>query len=162
MSNTRRPTVSRPPCWNASFRRIWSRTDGRGDHDFDLRLRQQSGAGRRTRLLRHGQGRALFRAGRRIEPGTRSQPYWSRWGVQGLWAALLVLPRTYNVETHQYGQPLHSNLLDYVISATLIFYALTIAGVIRLRITRPGAERAVPGAGLSPGSDAIHSGAPRW
>jgi APA family basic amino acid/polyamine antiporter len=59
---------------------------------------------------------------------------------QGVWAALLVLPRTYNPATGTYGN-LYSNLLDYVISAALIFYILTIAGVFRLRQTRPGAER---------------------
>ena len=36
---------------------------------------------------------------------------------------------------------LYSNLLDYVISAALIFYILTIAGVFRLRRTRPDADR---------------------
>jgi basic amino acid/polyamine antiporter, APA family len=60
--------------------------------------------------------------------------------VQGLWSAALVLPRTFNVETRQYGN-LYSNLLDYVISAALIFYILTIAAVFRLRMTRPEAER---------------------
>jgi APA family basic amino acid/polyamine antiporter len=59
---------------------------------------------------------------------------------QGVWAALLVLPRTYNPATGAYGN-LYSNLLDYVISAALIFYILTIAGVFRLRQTRPDAER---------------------
>ena len=39
-----------------------------------------------------------------------------------------------------YGN-LYGNLLDYVISAALIFYILTIAGVFRLRTTRPDAER---------------------
>ena len=39
-----------------------------------------------------------------------------------------------------YGN-LYSNLLDYVISAALIFYILTIAGVFRLRLTRPDADR---------------------
>ena len=39
-----------------------------------------------------------------------------------------------------YGN-LYSNLLDYVISAALIFYILTIAGVFRLRQTRPDADR---------------------
>ena len=39
-----------------------------------------------------------------------------------------------------YGN-LYSNLLDYVISAALIFYILTIAGIFRLRRTRPDAER---------------------
>ncbi len=42
--------------------------------------------------------------------------------------------------TQQYGN-LYSNLLDYVISSALIFYILTIAGVIRLRKTRPDLER---------------------
>jgi APA family basic amino acid/polyamine antiporter len=36
---------------------------------------------------------------------------------------------------------LHGNLLDYVISAALIFYILTIAGIFRLRQTKPEAER---------------------
>jgi APA family basic amino acid/polyamine antiporter len=64
------------------------------------------------------------------------------WGLvwQGLWAAVLVLPRTYNPATETYGN-LYSNLLDYVVSAALIFYILTIAGVFRLRRTRPAAER---------------------
>ncbi len=60
--------------------------------------------------------------------------------VQGFWASALVLPRTVNPQTGQYGN-LYSNLLDYVISSALIFYILTIAGVIRLRQTRPQAER---------------------
>jgi APA family basic amino acid/polyamine antiporter len=64
------------------------------------------------------------------------------WGlvVQGTWAALLVLPRTYNVHEKTYGN-LYSDLLDYIISAALLFYLLTIAGVYRLRSTRPDAER---------------------
>ncbi|MCU1294995.1 MAG: steT 4 [Bryobacterales bacterium] len=66
-------------------------------------------------------------------------PGWSL-AAQGIWSAILVLPRTYNVRTHTYGS-LYSNLLDYVISAALIFYILTIAGVIRLRIKMPEAER---------------------
>ncbi len=66
-------------------------------------------------------------------------PGWSL-VVQGIWAAVLVLPRTFNRATGEYGN-LYSNLLDYVISAALIFYILTIAGVIRLRHTRPDAER---------------------
>src|SRR5262249_17776778 len=64
------------------------------------------------------------------------------WGLvlQGVWAAALVLPRTYDPATRAYGN-LYSNLLDYVISAALIFYTLTIAGLFRLRRTRPDANR---------------------
>jgi APA family basic amino acid/polyamine antiporter len=64
------------------------------------------------------------------------------WGLvlEGLWAAFLVLPRTYNPLTRAYGN-LYNNLLDYVISAALIFYILTIAGIFRLRRTRPGVDR---------------------
>lgn len=60
--------------------------------------------------------------------------------LQGIWASLLVLPRTYNPITHEYGN-LYSNLLDYVISAALLFYILTMLGLIRLRRLRPLAER---------------------
>ena len=64
------------------------------------------------------------------------------WGLvlEGAWAAFLVLPRTYDPATRVYGN-LYGNLLDYVISAALIFYILTIAGVFRLRATRPDADR---------------------
>ena len=64
------------------------------------------------------------------------------WGLvlQGVWAVVLVLPRTFNPATGAYGN-LYSNLLDYVISAALIFYILTIAGIFRLRSTRPDAPR---------------------
>jgi basic amino acid/polyamine antiporter, APA family len=62
------------------------------------------------------------------------------WGLvlQGLWASILVLPRTWDGE--KYGS-LYNDLLDYVISAALVFYALTVVGVFRLRRTRPDAER---------------------
>jgi len=68
------------------------------------------------------------------------------WGliVQGIWAAVLILPRTIKRDAvgaiTGYGN-LYGNLLDYVISAALIFYILTIAGIFRLRQTRPNAER---------------------
>jgi APA family basic amino acid/polyamine antiporter len=60
--------------------------------------------------------------------------------LQGVWAATLVLPRTFDTASGRYGN-LYGNLLDYVISAALIFYILTIAGVFRLRRTRPHASR---------------------
>jgi APA family basic amino acid/polyamine antiporter len=71
--------------------------------------------------------------------------------AQGLWASFLVLPRTYDPATHTYGN-LYSNLLDYIISSALIFYVLTIAGLIRLRVKRPDAQRPyrVPGYPLVP------------
>ena len=59
---------------------------------------------------------------------------------QAVWTAILVLPRTYNPATGAFGN-LYSNLLDYVISAALIFYILTIAGVFVLRKRSPDAER---------------------
>src|SRR5438874_1061804 len=68
------------------------------------------------------------------------------WGliIQGIWAALLVLPRTTNKDAAGavtgYGN-LYGNLLDYVISAALIFYILTIIGIFVLRRKRPDAER---------------------
>ncbi|MDQ6830844.1 MAG: amino acid permease [Gemmatimonadota bacterium] len=53
------------------------------------------------------------------------------WGLlaQAIWASLLCLTGTYN------------QLLDYVIFAALLFYALTTAGLFILRRTRPAAER---------------------
>jgi APA family basic amino acid/polyamine antiporter len=68
------------------------------------------------------------------------------WGliIQGIWAGILVLPRTVKTDTAGnvtgYGN-LYGNLLDYVISAALIFYILTIAGLFLLRWKRPDAER---------------------
>ncbi len=68
------------------------------------------------------------------------------WGlvIQGIWAGVLVLPRTVKIDATGnvtgYGN-LYGNLLDYVISAALIFYILTIAGVFMLRWKRPDAER---------------------
>jgi APA family basic amino acid/polyamine antiporter len=72
--------------------------------------------------------------------------------LQGVWTALLVLPRTRLRDpitdapvrdaagVEQYGN-LYGTLLDYVVFAVLIFYVLTIAGVFVLRRTRPEAER---------------------
>jgi len=60
--------------------------------------------------------------------------------MQGIWSAVLALIRTYQPATGAYGN-LYSDLLDYVISAALIFYILTIAAVIRMRRTHPEVER---------------------
>ena len=70
-------------------------------------------------------------------------PSWGL-GIQGVWAAALVLPRTVKIDPLTglvtYGN-LYGDLLNYVISAALIFYILTILGIFRLRKTRPDAER---------------------
>ena len=60
--------------------------------------------------------------------------------MQGIWSAVLLTIRTYQPATGSYGN-LYSNLLDYIISAALIFYILTIAGIFRLRKLRPNADR---------------------
>ena len=65
-------------------------------------------------------------------------PGWSLL-MQGIWAGLLVLLTTYSPLTG-YGN-LYSDLLDYIISAALLFYILTIAAVVVLRYKRPDAER---------------------
>jgi APA family basic amino acid/polyamine antiporter len=67
-----------------------------------------------------------------------SVPDWSLW-MQGAWSALLVLPRTIG-EGGSYGN-LYSNLLDYVISAALIFYIMAIAAVFRMRLIEPDGPR---------------------
>jgi len=68
------------------------------------------------------------------------------WGliIQGIWAALLVLPRTVKIDpvtkAESFGS-LYNDLLTYVISAALLFYILTILGIFNLRRRRPDAER---------------------
>src|SRR5216110_1317468 len=68
------------------------------------------------------------------------------WGlvIQGIWAGALVLPRTVKIDASGnvtgYGN-LYVNLLDYVISAALIFYILTIIGIFLLRKKQPDTER---------------------
>ncbi len=49
--------------------------------------------------------------------------------MQGLWSGVLCL-------SGKYG-----DLLDYVVFATVLFYVLTVWGIIRLRATRPDEER---------------------
>jgi APA family basic amino acid/polyamine antiporter len=63
------------------------------------------------------------------------------WGLllQGVWSALLVLPRTVKPDG-TYGN-LYGDLLEYVISAALLFYILTVLGIFRLRIIRPDIPR---------------------
>ncbi|MFM8217876.1 MAG: hypothetical protein ACKOJF_03035, partial [Planctomycetaceae bacterium] len=62
--------------------------------------------------------------------------------VAGRLAMLLVLPRTYDPQTGAYGN-LYGALLDYVVSAALLFYLLTIVGLVRVRWLRHDAPRPV-------------------
>jgi basic amino acid/polyamine antiporter, APA family len=64
--------------------------------------------------------------------------------AQGVWTALLTLPRTVttNNATHavSYGN-VYTQLLEYIVSADLIFYLLMVAAVVVLRRKAPAAER---------------------
>jgi APA family basic amino acid/polyamine antiporter len=63
--------------------------------------------------------------------------------AQGIWTALLTLPRTVNrspTGSVTYGN-VYTELLEYIVSADLVFYVLLVAAVIVLRKTAPGAER---------------------
>ena len=93
-------------------------------------------AGPRVYYAMARDGMFLRRAG---ELNRARVPAWSL-AIQGAWSAALVLPRTFDPGARTYGN-LYSNLLDYVISAALVFYILTIGGVIRLRRIRPAMER---------------------
>lgn len=79
--------------------------------------------------------RLFFRAAGRLNAAR--VPAWAL-AMQGVWAAALVLPRTYR--DGKYGN-LYGDLLDYVISAALLFYILTVWGIFRLRKSRPNAVR---------------------
>jgi APA family basic amino acid/polyamine antiporter len=64
--------------------------------------------------------------------------------AQGIWTALLTLPRTVtiNAATHEvmYGN-VYNQLLEYIVSADLVFYLLMVVAVILLRHKKPNAER---------------------
>lgn len=64
--------------------------------------------------------------------------------LQGLWAALLTLPRTVKTNPQTgavtYGN-VYTQLLEYIISADMIFYALMVGAVIVMRRKAPQIER---------------------
>jgi APA family basic amino acid/polyamine antiporter len=64
--------------------------------------------------------------------------------AQGLWASFLTLPRTVTAGAKpgefKYGN-VYGQLLDYVISADLVFYALMVGAVIVMRRKAPDMER---------------------
>jgi APA family basic amino acid/polyamine antiporter len=89
--------------------------------------------------------RLFFRSAARLN--ARSVPAFAL-AVQGLWAALLTLPRTVTATAdpstgavkHAYGN-VYTQLLEYIIPADLVFYVLMVGAVLVLRRKRPGAER---------------------
>ena len=64
--------------------------------------------------------------------------------AQGIWTAFLTLPRTVtiNAATHEvtYGN-VYNQLLEYIVSADLVFYVLMIVALMILRRKNPNAER---------------------
>jgi APA family basic amino acid/polyamine antiporter len=64
--------------------------------------------------------------------------------AQGIWASLLVLPRTVtyneNTQTPVFGN-VYTQLLEYIVSVELVFGALAVLAVIVLRYRRPDLER---------------------
>jgi basic amino acid/polyamine antiporter, APA family len=64
--------------------------------------------------------------------------------VQAIWTALLTLPRTVTTSAQtgarSFGN-VYTQLLEYIVSADLVFYVLLVAAVIILRRKEPGAER---------------------
>lgn len=64
--------------------------------------------------------------------------------MQGIWAALLTLPRTVTTNPQtgavNYGN-VYTQLLEYIISADLVFYALMVGAVIVMRKKAPQVER---------------------
>ncbi len=63
--------------------------------------------------------------------------------AQGIWAAILTLPRTVSTDaagTVRYGN-VYTQLLEYIVAADLVFYVLLVAAVMVLRRTSPEIER---------------------
>ncbi len=64
--------------------------------------------------------------------------------AQGLWASLLVLPRTVTINqqtgAYTFGN-VYTQLLEYIVSADLIFYVLMVGAVIVMRRKAPQIER---------------------
>ena len=91
----------------------------------------------------------LFALARQNKPQTRSGD-----GVlaQGIWASLLVLPRTVTYaegSTAPVFGNVYTQLLEYIVSVDLISAALSVLAVIVLRRKMPEMEPALSNAGLS-------------
>lgn len=63
--------------------------------------------------------------------------------AQGIWAALLTLPRTVSTDAGgavRYGN-VYTQLLEYIVAADLVFYVLLVMAVLVLRRKAPGISR---------------------
>ena len=65
--------------------------------------------------------------------------------AQGIWTVLLTLPRTVTHRCRDASSVVHGNvynqLLEYIVSADLLFYLLMVVAVMVLRRTKPDADR---------------------
>jgi APA family basic amino acid/polyamine antiporter len=64
--------------------------------------------------------------------------------AQAVWTALLTLPRTVTINAATHGRTygnVYTQLLEYIVSADLVFYLLMIGALIILRRKAPNAER---------------------
>jgi APA family basic amino acid/polyamine antiporter len=64
--------------------------------------------------------------------------------AQGIWTVLLTLPRTVTIDATMqkvvYGN-VYNQLLEYIVSADLLFYILMVVALMILRRTKPDADR---------------------
>jgi len=115
---------------------------GGGHSDLDVRMQQRPDSDRGAGFITPWRRTGCF-----SNPPADSTPPRARGGFAAAVSVglLLVLPRTRLHDAsgaENYGN-LYSDLLDYVVFATLVFYVLTIIGIFVLRRRRPGAEKAV-------------------
>src|ERR1700736_1296233 len=148
---SRAPVVSRNPTRAARSRRgrghaVRVRKSGRGvhgsgDHDFHVRLQQWADSRRSPRLFAMARDRLFFK---KVATTNRNHVPAAALVAQGIWTALLTLPRTVttNPTTHKlvFGN-VYTQLLEYIVSADLIFYLLMVLALIVLRRKAPAAER---------------------
>ena len=106
-----------------------------------VRVREWDGAGGGARVLRDEPDGLFFKSTGKLD--SKGVPKNSLW-IQCAWTCLLCL-------SGQYG-----NLLDYVILAALVFYALTIMGLFVLRRTTAGGGAAVQGVRVSGAAGAVY------
>ena len=82
--------------------------------------------------------------------------------AQGIWAALLTLPRTVSADAAgavRYGN-VYTQLLEYIVAADLVFYVLLVAAVMVLRRKNPEIATTVSRLGLPARARSSRSGWP--